>query len=422
MKAKHVGFLLIILLLAISASGQERIWNKALGYYKQKNYDKAIEYAHKNIDHTQIKPGLYFILGLSNFQQGLQQQKPADRLVRIKKSVNYIYQGYRYDRDSSFQKQLARDLDIFRDSLYNFAQYYYKENDTRNARFFSQAIASIYHDTTDIYRDLFMPKPKPKEPSLKEKQMALVAKYSGPLNQTDALGRRQGMWIKKYPDGTIKYMIYFKDGHPAGTFKRFYPNGQLQVDMTYEITGHRAAAIFYDQDGHRIAMGYYYDQKRDSLWQFFVNDTIVLAEIYYKKGVKNGPERIYSYYYYPNLLRERYWKNGKQDSVDVEYYFDGTPKSFSHYKNGVLDGPFVLLDYNGKVKVKGQYKDGYMEGLWEYHNPNGTVDTVRYHLGEPVNPAMTEAESKILKAMGQAKGRYPEPTEMFKKQFGLEDW
>ncbi len=419
---KKLLALIITFSLLTTTFAQDKHWDKALNYYKSGQYDKTIEYSLRNIDRSNSRAGLFYLLGLSNFHLGSHLTKPADKLVRIKKAVNYVYQGQRLDKDSTYYKFISHDLAIFRDSIYSYMKYYDSLKDTRNTRFFAQSIASLYHDTTDIYHQLFDPKPILHQPSLREKQQALVASYKGQTNMTDALGRRQGMWIEKYPDGTIKYMIYFKDGHPAGTFKRFYPNGQLQADLKYEITGHRAAAIFYDQDGHRLAMGYYYDRKRDSLWQFFVDDTIVIREITYKKGLKNGPDRIYSYYYYPNLLRERYWKNDTLDSVAVDYYYDGTPKSFRYYKHGKLNGPFTLLDYNGKVKIKGQYVNDYMEGNWLFYNPNGTIDTVKYHLGQNTNPTMTEAESKILKAMDQAKGRYPEPAEMFKKQFGLQDW
>ncbi len=419
---KH--FLIIVLIISATiAFSQDKHWHKALSLYKNHQYDKTIQYTQKNLDRSTAKPGLYYLLGLCNFYIAQTMNKPADKMVRIKRAVNYIYQGLRHDKDSTYYNLLKDDMKTFRDSLYAYMKHYNNLNDTRDTRFFAQSIVSLYHDTTDIYREIFQPNQQEQpEPGLKEKQQALVASYQGPTNMTDALGRRQGMWIAKYPDGTIKYMIYFKDGHPAGTFKRFYPNGQLQVDMKYEITGHRAAAIFYDQDGHRIAMGYYYNRKRDSLWQFFVDDTIVIREVFYKNGLKNGPDRIYSYYYYPNLLRERYWKNDTLDSVAVDYYYDGTPKSFSYYKHGVLDGPYTLLDYTRKVKVKGQYVNGYMEGKWLFYNPDGSADTVEYHLGEPTNPAMTEAESKIIKAIEESKSRYPEPAEIFKKQYGLEDW
>ena len=42
------------------------------------------------------------------------------------------------------------------------------------------------------------------------------------LNKSDLQGRKQGHWIRKYPDSTIMYEGYFKDDHPAGEFKRYY--------------------------------------------------------------------------------------------------------------------------------------------------------------------------------------------------------
>ena len=417
---KHIAILLLI--FSINSFAQDKYWDKALSLYQTSQYQQAIEFSQKKLNKTQSKAGLYYIIGLSNFHLSQKTTKPADKSLKIKRAVNFIYQGLKYDKDSIYFRILYDELQNFKDSLTFYMQKAYKSSNNINARFFAQALASLYKDTTEIYHAIFDPKPKQSKLSIKEKHQSIIDQYQDNLNITDALGRKQGMWIKKYPNGTIKYMIYFKDGHPAGTFKRFYPNGQLQVDMKFEKTGHRAAAIFYNEEGQRIAMGYYYDKKRDSLWQFFVNDSLVIREITYKKGLKNGYERTYSYYYYPNLLRERYWKNDTLDSVAVDYFFDGTPKAFYTYKKGKLDGPYTLLYYGGKVKIKGQYINGYMEGKWIFYSPNAKADTVEYHLGKPTNPAITEAETKILKAIEESKSYYPEPKEMFKKQYGLEDW
>ncbi len=409
---------ILALLLSINTFAQDKKWDKILKNYQNHNYQQAIELSEKYITKKISNPGPYYVIGLSYFN--LTHNLPAKtKQPRIKKAINYIHTGLIKDKDSTYYKLFASDLKQFKDSLQHWAETLYPK-DKLTAGFYAQSIIYLFKDTTQIYRKIYPPKPN--KPTSISANNPLIPQNTK-INQTDARGQRQGLWIARYPNGNIKYEINFKNGHPIGLYRRYYPSGALLVEMKFDPTGHRAVATFYDMDGHRIAKGYYLDQKRDSIWQFFINDSIVLKEVMYKNGKKNGFERIYSPNYYPNLLQERYYKNGVLDSVAVDYYYDGTPKSIMFYKNGKLDGPFQLFYYGGQVKIKGQYKNDYMEGLWEFHNPDGTVDTVRYHLGQNVDKKQSEAETKILKAMEQAKGQIPEPEEMFKKQFGLQgDW
>ena len=39
-------------------------------------------------------------------------------------------------------------------------------------------------------------------------------------NLTDAAGKKQGQWVKNYPNGKIMYEGTFKDDKPVGLFKR----------------------------------------------------------------------------------------------------------------------------------------------------------------------------------------------------------
>ncbi len=51
---------------------------------------------------------------------------------------------------------------------------------------------------------------------------------TGDINKTDQSGKKQGLWIKKYPGGTVQYEGTFKDDHPAGLFRRYYENHTLK--------------------------------------------------------------------------------------------------------------------------------------------------------------------------------------------------
>ena len=57
------------------------------------------------------------------------------------------------------------------------------------------------------------------------------------INKTDQQGRKQGEWIKKYPDGNIQYEGTFRDDHPIGEFKRYSEDKKLQSVMVYSNDG-----------------------------------------------------------------------------------------------------------------------------------------------------------------------------------------
>ena len=69
------------------------------------------------------------------------------------------------------------------------------------------------------------------------------------LNKTDLQGRKQGHWIKKYPDETIMYEGNFKDDHPVGEFKRYFENQTLKSVLIYSEDGRNAKATIYHQNG-----------------------------------------------------------------------------------------------------------------------------------------------------------------------------
>ena len=45
----------------------------------------------------------------------------------------------------------------------------------------------------------------------------------------DAKGLKQGLWEKRYTDGTTLYKATFKNNKPVGEYTRYYPNGKMSV-------------------------------------------------------------------------------------------------------------------------------------------------------------------------------------------------
>ena len=88
------------------------------------------------------------------------------------------------------------------------------------------------------------------------------------INQTDAQGKKQGIWKKYYPsnDGLF-YEGQFKDDKAIGSFKHYYENGDLKSITIYG--DNRVRSEVYYNNGQLMATGVFIDQKKDSTWLYF---------------------------------------------------------------------------------------------------------------------------------------------------------
>lgn len=191
-------------------------------------------------------------------------------------------------------------------------------------------------------------------------------------NYTDINGFKQGFWQKTYYSGKIKYQGYFKNDKPIGEFIRYYENGRPKTIMNYSEIGNKAFIILYEKNGNKIASGNYVNSKKDSTWNFFFKDTILLLEENYIDGERVG--LIRKFYTNAKVMDESYIYNGIRDSIWTKYYSDGNLMMQCNHVNGVRTGEFYFYYENGKPQIKGQYKNDLKQGKWTLYNEDGSIE------------------------------------------------
>jgi antitoxin component YwqK of YwqJK toxin-antitoxin module len=230
------------------------------------------------------------------------------------------------------------------------------------------------------------------------------------LNLTDAQGKKQGHWIKKYPNESIMYDGSFKDDHPVGEFKRYFEDQTLKSVLIYSDDGRTAKATIYHPNGKISAKGTYIDQKKEGKWQFFsaFTDNYRLSEEYYSKNLKNG----LSLKFYPDsTISERVTYSGDVKQGDwTQYYPSGSPWLKSNYQNGKLNGKFEVWYENGTPEFSGQYKNDSREGLWIIYKEDGTVKyKLEYLAGVTKDRQMDIDESAFIDSLEMNKGKTSDP-------------
>jgi len=234
----------------------------------------------------------------------------------------------------------------------------------------------------------------------------LLPVISTAQNATDSNGRKQGPWIKKYPDGTVMYEGTFKDDSPVGLFKRYTVEGTLLSELTYTDGKDEAAAVFYYDDGLKAAEGKYVTRSKEGLWRFWsgTQPHYLICEEYYHQNKRHGQ----SLKYYPDstLAEKVTWDYGKRTGEWLQYYPDGSVTLRTEYMDGRLEGPFSYYHPNGKLYYEGRYKDDVRSGDWMIFNEDGSLKKIIvYKDGVPADPKQAETETRFLDDLEKNKGK-----------------
>ena len=208
-------------------------------------------------------------------------------------------------------------------------------------------------------------------------------------NQTDGKGRKQGFWMKRYPNGKVAYRAQFRDDRPVGRTLRYNEKGILIADLYHTPAGQKTKAKIYDDAGKLIATGNYVNQRKDSVWTLLSNGRVVARE-----GV-----------------RER-WRKGRLEGRQEKYYNSGALSSFWTAHDDLEDGPAATLYTSGRPKLTGQFAKGKREGVWLQHSVDGkSVDTLEYRRGELIRGTIQPNADSALNAMYKNAGKLREPTD-----------
>jgi antitoxin component YwqK of YwqJK toxin-antitoxin module len=230
------------------------------------------------------------------------------------------------------------------------------------------------------------------------------------INKTDDQGRKQGHWIKKYPNSTIMYDGIFKDNHPVGEFKRFFESSTLRSVLIYNKDGNEAIATIYHENGYISSKGTFINQLKEGKWQFFSEFTkgYLVSEEFFTGNIKNGP----SLKFYPDsTVAERLiYKNNVTEGECIQYYPKGTISMKSNYLNGKFNGRFEVWFVNGQIEFSGQYKNDVKDGIWFIYKNDGTVKyKITYIDGVTKDHQMDIDESDYLDSLEKNKGKIADP-------------
>ncbi len=191
----------------------------------------------------------------------------------------------------------------------------------------------------------------------------MISPVFSQVNQTDANGKKQGVWEKIYP-GTRVFMYrgQFKDDKPVGKFSYFYKSSKVKAIIIHSTSSSRSEGYYYHETGGLLSYGIYQNQKKDSIWVNWDKNGKLSSKESFLMDSLHGIKVVY---YIPKL----------EDRSQ-------RPSSVIRYDNGLLHGEYQEYFESGRIKVSGNYKKNKKIGVWLTYHPNGKkMMLVRYKNG-----------------------------------------
>ena len=254
-------------------------------------------------------------------------------------------------------------------------------------------------------------------------------------------GLIDGKYREWYPNGVLKYEGNFIDGKREGLFYTWFPNGKKKNEIKYvnnvldsisvsflengmvERTHNHDTGLAYvwdysdspkslgrfteqfgklngdytkwDTYGRKIEEGYYYNNKKDSIWYKYDLAGLVYEKGRFKGGQKEGVWLNYDEY--GRSSSKSYYNKGNLDSIkNIVYYLDGSKYAVKNYKlkyrenliityaqggekisktqyiGSVLTGASIKWFDNGQKDYQINFLNNRLNGIAEYWNPDGT--------------------------------------------------
>lgn len=227
------------------------------------------------------------------------------------------------------------------------------------------------------------------------------------INKTDAAGKKQGPWEKKYPNSKVtQYKGQFKDDKPVGTFTYYSPINKVKAIIVHNEKTGRSVAKMFHENGTIEAVGIYKNQLKDSVWDYYGPSGRQSMKESYKMGELNGLQTIY---YVPedpaskilNIAKTSMYSNGKLNGDVIEYFQSGVVKSKATFVNGVKMGAAIVNHPNGSPMMKERYKNGVQHGWQTTHDQNGKeIGKKYYSQGELLTGARLSKHLQLCKEKG----------------------
>jgi antitoxin component YwqK of YwqJK toxin-antitoxin module len=229
------------------------------------------------------------------------------------------------------------------------------------------------------------------------KERVTVQPYTGPpifLDEAEqtvspTLVRHETNTDEKFKDGKVRIerqIAYFSDNHfeADGTYKEYYPNGQLFVEGRYKRGRQDGEWIYYFDNGKVNRKATYKEGKPDGPRDIFRADGSLASKRGFADGLRDGDWITYDAKG-QNPTAEEHYVKGKANGVWKYWYPNGKQSVQVTYKDGKKHGTSTQWDDKGEKRFEGNFVDDKPHGTATRWFPDGRKIVQQYENGKLVS-------------------------------------
>ena len=235
-------------------------------------------------------------------------------------------------------------------------------------------------------------------------------------NLKDASKKKDGTWIRVWPNGNLYYKGQFDHGIPKGLFRFYYESGQLMSEMVNMENGRKSQAKIFRENGSLQAAGMYQrsatlDENGEPLrqkqgeWKYYDAQGQVRLIENYSFDQLHGPTQTFAKN--GKEIESGTYLRGERDGVWKTWDETGIALSEIGYSNGKFDGVCRVNYANGMPQSLGLYRNGVEHGYWKTFMENGTLETTRkFEFGHLVSEVFENGDVLLTFPDGRPREEY----------------
>lgn len=210
--------------------------------------------------------------------------------------------------------------------------------------------------------------------------------------------KREGMWRKYYPTGSLKSEITYEDNHPMGAYTVYYPSGQVEEEGLWLINRNTGDFTRYHENGN-VSQKFHFNSagKRQGVQEYYFENGQLQMAVELDNGIVHGSYK--TFYSDGSPQCEKRMTNGEvEEGSEVNF----KPKSKSVESASLpelprretkpvttdkpnlaefkADGFNTLYNKNKQVTQVGKFIKGRLwEGKWYRYDENGLLKRVEVY-------------------------------------------
>ncbi|NOQ73795.1 MAG: hypothetical protein GQ574_17440 [Crocinitomix sp.] len=220
---------------------------------------------------------------------------------------------------------------------------------------------------------------------------------NGNLSETYEMndkGEVDGPYKRFYTNGEVSFECTYDDGDKEGPYKGWYSTGELKSKGQYDYSGQKDGICeeyfkdgkthsHYDGDTRKyqewfsngqLAMEgeYDYQGEKDGVWKIYYQNGNPASAIEYDGGENEGD---YKTWFEDGTLQEQkeYNWDGQKTGKWITYYSNGKPMEEVEYDRDKADGIYNKYFEDGKPNIEAKFVDGEPTGIYKEFYPNGNL-------------------------------------------------